>query len=53
MDTTTLTQLFNKIHTYQGLGKLNRREDLLIPVFENGKILREYVFDEIRLNAKL
>jgi len=30
---------------------LNGREDLLIPVFENGKILREYTFDEIRKNA--
>ena len=30
---------------------LNRREDLLIPVFENGRILREYTFDEIRKNV--
>jgi len=32
---------------------LNGRDDLLIHVFENGKILREYTFDEVRLNAKI
>lgn len=29
------------------------QEDLLIPVFENGKILKEYIFEEIRKNANL
>jgi nicotinamide phosphoribosyltransferase len=28
-------------------------DDLLVPVFENGKILRKYSFDEVRQNAKL
>ncbi|VDN16143.1 unnamed protein product [Dibothriocephalus latus] len=35
----------------EGLGDLEK--DLLIPVFENGHLLREYTFDEIRERAEL
>ena len=29
-----------------------RKDDLLAPVFENGKILRELTFDEVRANSE-
>jgi len=29
-----------------------RKDDLLVPVFENGKILREYSLDEVRANSE-
>ena len=28
-------------------------QDLLIPVFENGKLLKDYTFEEVRHNAEL
>ena len=28
------------------------QEEALIPVFENGKILREFTFEEVRANAE-
>jgi nicotinamide phosphoribosyltransferase len=34
-------------------GKMVTVKNLLVPVFENGSILTEYTFDEIRLNAKI
>ena len=33
--------------------ELNGRDNYLIPVFENGKILREFTFEEVRANAAL
>jgi nicotinamide phosphoribosyltransferase len=30
----------------------NELEDLLVPIFENGELLREYTFEEVCLNAK-
>lgn len=33
--------------------ELNGRENLLIPIFRNGKLLKEYTFDEVRENAKI
>ncbi|CAG2253016.1 NAMPT [Mytilus edulis] len=34
-------------------GKGDPKKDLLITVFENGKLLRDYTFDEVRQNAEL
>jgi hypothetical protein len=28
-----------------------RKDDLLVPVFEDGKILAQYTFDEVRAQA--
>ncbi|EDV27553.1 uncharacterized protein TRIADDRAFT_20412 [Trichoplax adhaerens] len=34
-------------------GRGNATKDLLIPVFENGKLLKEYTFDEIRSRCEI
>ena len=34
-------------------GKGDPKKDVLITVFENGKLLRDYTFDEVRNNAEL
>ncbi|KAL8621144.1 hypothetical protein ACOMHN_004815 [Nucella lapillus] len=34
-------------------GKGNHEKDLLVTVFENGKLLKDYTFDEVRENAEI